>query len=575
MDGAKISQNRLFAAALILVLYVPVCYAQSTPRSIPPSAEVGKIQKPIPLEKNIPELKDKIKTRQKAIAPNVPLEVASRQFVFRDLTLSGMTAFDQEEIKQIYEENLGHTITVARLFDILTEIQQLYQDEGYTLSKVIMPPQDIKDGHIIFQFVEGHVTQVDIDPLLIKSAFLQAVVQKILQMRPLDVLYLERLMLLLNDRPGLNVTSVLSNIDDNPEETGAVKLTIKSVYRPEFVTGFANANNFGSNFIGPIQITTGANIQRGLPNESSLNIYAARASSASDMRQIGADYNLPILGASGTLLSFSGNWTRIEPDDKLDDLDILGHSLNLSTSINYPLIRQRDQSLILTLGFDYKNATTDILMSRLFADRIRSVNTGMTYAFSDGWRGLNSIGLNVGKGLDIFGARKTGSEELSRGEGHSDFVKYEISALRMQSITDDIDIVASLKGQYANSPLLSSEEFGFGGPTQGRGYDTGELSGDHGVGLSLELHHKDMLPTLLPDAEGYVFYDIGKVWNIDPSDNYRRTAASAGAGLRFELPYAISLNAMVAIPLTKSVDSPPNYANGHSPRYLFSLSHTF
>lgn len=138
-----------------------------------------------------------------------------------------------------------------------------------------------------------------------------------------------------------------------------------------------------------------------------------------------------------------------------------------------------------------------------------------------------------------------------------------------------MSVLGSVKGQYTNTPLLSGEEFGFGGSQNGRAYDVSEISGDNGVSATLELRYADILGGLFLESDLYGFYDFGKVWNIDPLSKDKQSASAAGFGIRGELPAGLSVNAYIAFPLTKSIDSPPQYAGPDGPRVMFSLRQSF
>ncbi len=549
------------------------CYAQNVPSSADPGRQSSPIEK---RQDQFPDIKPFDPSVQRARAPDLSPETAQATFIFNSLTITGAQAFTPETLGSYYQRYLGQEITVSQLFDVLTDIQQLYQDHGYTISKVSMPEQNIKSGHIIFNVIEGYVGKVDIDPEIISSDLIDSFSQDVLAMRPLNTIRLERLMLILNDRPQLDVAAVISAADD--QLPGAVKITLKPLNTNEPLTRYIGFDNHGSNFTGSGQVTAGGNFSQGLPNYSDLDLFLIQTTSAQEMRQAGAAYHLPVFGISGAMLNISSNMTRTEPGDTLDVLDVQGKSTSITAALSYPLIRQREEAWIVSAGLSYKNVLTNILQDRLFDDRTRSLFIDTKYSFSDRYLGLNAFQASYHQGFNILGARETGSIDLSREAGRSDFRKVEISASRLQQLTGSFDLLGRVKGQYAWNPLLSSEEFGFGGSDLGRGYDPSELTGDKGVSASLELRYRNNL-----NFQGqrpwvyqlYGFYDIGKVWNIDPGSKNTVSGASAGLGARLWIndDYQFDLN--LSAPLTNPADNPPQYANGSSPRALLSFKYQF
>lgn len=110
-------------------------------------------------------------------------------------------------------------------------------------------------------------------------------------------------------------------------------------------------------------------------------------------------------------------------------------------------------------------------------------------------------------------------------------------------------------GQLSSGPLLSIEEFALGGSQIGRAYDFNILTGDHGVGGSLEVGY------LLGDKsagikqiELFSFLDGGAVFQskANPSEASSQSLASAGGGARFSL-HRFRVSAEIGVPL-ESID---------------------
>jgi hemolysin activation/secretion protein len=181
--------------------------------------------------------------------------------------------------------------------------------------------------------------------------------------------------------------------------------------------------------------------------------------------------------------------------------------------------------------------------------------------------------VTISQGVDILGARDTGSHNLSRAEGKSDFTKIDGNLSRLQALNQDWQVSLSAKGQYAWSPLLSAEEFGFGGQKFGRAYNASEITGDHGLAGSIEVLYSS-LPTIEDFyLQPFVFYDIGKVWNLD-AGGLNPTAASAGVGVKAQHTSGVSVTFTIAQPLTRPIAN-PSFNNGKSTQFLFQIGMGF
>ncbi len=509
----------------------------------------------------------------------VPEGADTIRFTLRSLTIEGMTAYTDAQVEPFYKEYLGTEISAAILFKIMEGIQQKYLDEGYTLTKVVIPNQKIEDGNARLQVVEGHVSEIEIDPSIKDSPAIRQAREKILLMRPLNTLMLERLLLVLNDLPDLNVSAILAS----PKETGprdrkpgSVRLILQRNEVP-YSYGDVAFDNHGSVFAGPYQGRVLGRLPHVGLNYSELSALFLGSVPLQEQKFVSLHYALPIFGVSGAKLDLGATVARTEPGSDLDILDVRGQSKSFSAQISYPLIKQRAHNLVIDGGIEFKNSKTDLLDDELYDDRQRIVGIGGSYRFSDSFKGLNIIDLHLYKGLDILGVREKGSDRLSRLDGRPDFTKVNFSAGRLQALPHEFEAYVMLSGQYTAVPLLSSEEFGFGGGSIGRGYNPSEIAGDKGVAVSFEVRAKKIYFTgnrglvLQP----YGFFDIGKVWNIDFGDTTAMSAASAGAGIRFNINNIWDSDVSLAFPLTQDAENPPKYAHEEGPRLLFSLSRKF
>jgi hemolysin activation/secretion protein len=204
-------------------------------------------------------------------------------------------------------------------------------------------------------------------------------------------------------------------------------------------------------------------------------------------------------------------------------------------------------------------------------DKIRVIKGGVSYDFTDRFQGVYMIDTEVSRGLNILDATKTGSDLLSRANGHSDFTKVVINLSRQQSI-DKWGFMVAAQGQYADSALLSSEEFGFGGTTFGRAYDSSEITGDQGAAFRMEVQYngEGIKAIHLDGWQVYVFYDGGVAWQNDspPGEALQRAATSAGLGIKLYETKYMSADLQMAKPLTKIADA----TNDKEPRYFFSVT---
>jgi hemolysin activation/secretion protein len=550
--------------------------AQAVDSNLPGSADPGRVLQDLRLPVRPDAPQEQVPSRKKTVATPPP-GTENIKFTLRGLSIEGMTAYSAEEIAALYQPYLDSEISVATLFEIMGKIQQKYLDDGYALTKVVLPNQNIEGGRVRFSVLEGHVGEVEVDPAIQKAPIIEDAVQQIAQMKPLNVKKLERIMLILNDTVDKNVSAVLMRPKEKESREGVVRLALKQNPPEKKIAGSFSIDDYGSKFSGPLQAKATARAFHIGPAYSKLEVTAIGTAPLEEQRLGVVDYSLPILGVSGAVVTISASSIRTEPGSSLADLDIKGKAYNVGAEVSYPLIRQRDQTLKVNAGFEWKNAHTKILGEELYDDRMRILRAGLNYNFTDDLAGYNLLDIHFSKGLEIFGVREAGSPDLSRQDGRPDFKKVEFNAARLQALPRNFEVLATVSGQYAFDPLLSSEEFGFGGGFTGRGYDPSEITGDRGIAASLELRYGQDLRVL--DAsmkvQPYVFYDFGKIWNIDQGGEDNISAASGGLGVRINVEEDWDINFSLAKVFTKSAENELKYENDLGARALFSISRSF
>jgi len=127
-------------------------------------------------------------------------------------------------------------------------------------------------------------------------------------------------------------------------------------------------------------------------------------------------------------------------------------------------------------------------------------------------------------------------------------------------LEDDAALALSLSGQYANEPLVSTEQFPLGGRYSVRGYLEGEGFGDHGWDAQVELRTpalRGFLGGFLGEKiQGLAFYDVGEIFLRSTTKNEGIDAEGRlqglGVGTRASLldtPYgSVSGEAFLALP---------------------------
>ncbi len=484
-------------------------------------------------------------------------EAAKVEFTITELRIINPVIFCEEELLEPYRCRLGKKITLAQLQKIATEMTTRYSKAGYILTQVLVPQQKIMDGVVTLQVMTGYIDHVevsgDVQPCVADLLLKYGCAVK--QCVPLHSKTLERYALLANDIPGMTVKAMLK-----PSKTAQGASDLIFVVCQELEQGSFAVNNFGSPYLGPLQfIATGSQnswFYAGDETQGQVVTTGTRELNYAQLR-----YSKPV-GCEGMRVNLLGRYVVSYPGGALAPLHIQGQNKVYSIDWSYPYIRSREENLYFLAGFTYLNDKVNLLYTLLYNDRIRPVHFGLQYSIVDRFEGVNNLQTTFTQGLQIL--NPSGFTYLSRPQGKVDFSKINWTYLRLQPLPCDFSLATLFTGQFSYHPLLSAAQFGFGGPSLGRGYDPSEILGDNGLAAIIELRYDvpylSFLECYVNKIQYYIFCDTGQVWNLDPNPPPQaQQAASAGLGMRVNLTKCLDANFYYAKPLTKPVNSTGKY----------------
>ena len=533
----------------IIFMVVDKSFAQ-IPKPAQPELLEKKFEKPVAPKSTLDPVVPKYKDPAPSKMEEIRLELTG-------IVFKGSTVYTDSDFLPYYGDYLGTEISLAKVYEFAAAITAKYRNDGYLLSRAIVPPQTISSGIVHIKVIEGFIDDIDIKGQVKgRMKRLWAFGDKIINSRPLQAKVLERYLLLINDLPGIKTESVLTPSETTP---GAATLTL--IIRHKAVDGFASLDNRGSQFNGPLQGSLGGNLNSLLGLDERTGFHFVTTAPMEELIYFSGNHEQQI-GSNGTKAILSGSLSYTEPGSTLEPLKVEGESSTISILIFHPFIRSREQNLSGRAGFFLRNTETEISGSVSARDRLRVFNLGFSYDFVDRFRGVSLVNVEFRQGADIFDATESGSALLSRTQGKSDFSKISANMWRHQNIVAGWSVLVEASGQYSFDSLLASEEFSFGGARFGRGYDSSEITGDQGLAVKGELQYFHKIgQKYLRDIKAYAFYDYGSVWqkgNDFTGTERQSSLSSAGGGIRFNLTDWLSGYVEAAKPLDDRVISEGN-----------------
>ena len=452
--------------------------------------------------------------------------------------------------------------------DIRDRANTALRRDGWVAS-VQIPPQSIETGELQLQVVTARITEIRVrgTPGPYRGA-LEARLEELKSLDPLNERDAERALLLAGDVPGLDVQLSLRPAGT---QSGDVIGDLLISYRPFSILG--NAQNFNSRALGREVVYLRGEVY-GLTGLQDVTYIGASSTVDFDEQKIvqaGHTFGLGLEGVSfGPRIIYA--WSR--PD--LGALELETETLIAGFDLVAPLKRSLNQNLRAGIGFDFVDQKTvvstgagnavplnldklRVLFARLSGDAAGRRDDG-----SINWQARG--GLELRKGLGIFDATPVGvfagtGALPSRVDGNSRATVVRVDADASVALGRIFSLSGSMRGQWANDPLLNFEEFSLGNLTIGRGYDPGANSGDRAIGLRGELGVQLPLQTPNFSAQLFGFYDTVWLTNLDRNaTEVDRNLRSYGGGLRMQIASQVQLEVIYAKPRDRArtiAASPP------------------
>lgn len=442
----------------------------------------------------------------------------------REITFAGNQLIDSPTLTRAVGAPGGRQFAYADLLALTERITQLYRQRGYPFVRATLPPQDLSTGVLRIDILEGHYGRVQ----AAGDAWLERGAQPFLEVLhkgdAIESTRLERVMLLLDNQPGIRVSPFISP----GQARGEGDLTVK-VERKASWEGEVGYDNTGNQYTGEQRLH--ANIAADSPFLFGDRL-ALRTLLSDEMLWLGSlDYELP-LGGRGLRAQVGYAHTDYQLGKQYETLNATGYARVASTKLSYPLIRSQISNLSVSTGYQHKwledryDATgivqrknSDSLpLAVQFDHRDRFIDGGITYG---------ALTWTVGR-LHLDGNLREADAATAQTQGG--YNKWNLDVARIQRLVGNLSAYGRFSGQWTTGNLDSSERLGLGGIYGVRAYPMGEGTGDRGWLAQTELRYA--MGAVTP----FVFYDMGHVtinaspWN-DEAD-LSRQISGRGLGVR-------------------------------------------
>lgn len=552
-----------FCFLLCAVLLSPPLCAASL--SSPASQELIRQRQQQLLEQQQQRLQD-LQNLPSAPAPSAPAAVTAGQcFDIQHIHLNGVTLLSATDQQALLKPFLNQCLGVTQLNALLKAITEQYIELGYVTSRAYLPPQDLGDGTLEVQVVEGRLETLE-------GAGLASPRELALSFpgesgEVLDLRELEQMLEQINRLPSRQVELELLP----GQQVGSSHVQLKG-QRDKPWRASLNRNNDGQVSTGEQQWGVGLDWDSPLGLADQLSLRGSGDTVSDSQRQSDSQslfYSLPY-GWWTFSYNYSESSYRSQTQAAGFDFQQKGDTQVNQLSAERILLRDSVSKTAVSLGTSHtrsNNYLEDTLID-VASQRLSEAQLG----FNHGRRiGTAFVNLDIGwqRGIGAFDAQ--GAGEPHGGQPVARYNKYTATFSLLQPFWlwgEALSFESLATGQQSEDVLYSLQRFSVGGLSSVRGFKEQSLTGDSGGYWRNQVQWRKPvswapLQTLVQEYGVALAYDQGVIEHgrYNPEQHGRLSGNAIALSARGE-----HLNASVTF--SRSLERPAAIAQQEHPLYF-------
>ncbi len=499
--------------------------------------------KPLQPEKQVPSIQIDI--------PKEKLHLPSgKKVMIRQVALKGNDSISTKKIQRWVQGYLGKELSIQEIFELCHAIDKRYAEEGYFLARAYPPQQDIKDGTLLIEILEGKLGDVTIvgskhySESFIKSYFSS------LQGKPLKYNQFLRALSLVNENSDL----VVGALFEKGKEYGYADVILRvEDKRPLHL--YLNGNNYGRDLTTNVRAGGRLDYGNAIFQGDTFSLAQVVGFPFNALYFTDAIYRVPV-NRNGTFLEGQFLYSQFKIEE-LKRLHLKGRSEIATLKVDQVLTRSRTLSVDLFSYFDYKQIKNFVLGRSTSYDKLRVLTVGSVIDHFGPFRGRDYLVLRFAAGIPNFlGGLKAVDHRSSRRGGGGRFFILNADYDRIQPLPKDCYFYFHGSGQLSPRKLTLPEQIYIGGSDTVRGFPLAVALGDSGYYVNFEFR---VPPPLFGNKK---FIMTNKKWKdilqfdafLDNGGTFLQSERNTvlwgtGLGLRINGPYTLSLSVDVGFPL--------------------------
>ncbi|HUJ72295.1 MAG TPA: ShlB/FhaC/HecB family hemolysin secretion/activation protein [Verrucomicrobiae bacterium] len=466
------------------------------------------------------------------------LSSGARVFV-REFRFQGNTIFSSMELATLTAPYVNRELTSEQLEEVRRLLTAFYVEFGYVNSGAILPDQDVRDGIVTFQIVEGVLSDIKIrgKDRRLRDSYITTRLRRWAG-PPLRINELKEGLLLLRQDPNVKQINAELRPGTKPGES---YLDVYLQEEQPFHLGL-QVDNHRPPSVGAEEILLIGADQNLTGNGDLVEFTYGIAHNGEDGFEFsGAEdesgsYTLPIHPSGTTIRVFGSRNDTSIIEEPFAVLGITNTLIRYGVTLRQPVYRTANREVALGVTFERDHNEAFFLGQPAGDDVVPGsvngrINTSVL-RFTQEWLDRSQIQVlalrsTFNVGIDAFGVTDNGTDRNAKFFSWLGQLQYVRRLFDTQNL-----IILRTDGQWTDEPLLPTEQFSVGGANSVRGYRENQIVRDCGFVSSVE----GRVPILfgrggVPVVQLAPFFDCGGAWTLESKTPSPETIYSSGIGI--------------------------------------------
>lgn len=457
-----------------------------------------------------------------------------------ELRVKGNSLLERAEIERTVYPFLGPKKSIDVVEQARSTLENIYQMKGYKTVTVDIPEQDVVNGVVYLQVVEGKISRLRVkDSRYFSLGKIKSSVPALAEGNVPNLIEMQAQLTELSKQTGDRTIIPIMRAGKTP---GTIEVDLK--VKDELpLHGSVELTGRNSQDTTRTRLTTSISYDNLWQKFHSASfMFQTSPENTDEVEVFSGTYVMPIFNSDTRLALYAVSSQSDSEIAQAGTLNVLGAGEIYGARLIKTLEGTSSYMHSFTAGVDYKNFEEDILL-----DNINASSTPISYLpfmlqYGSNLRANNMLmGFNLGLNFSFRGVGNDEKEfEAKRAGARANYFYITAGGQLMYDLPWGMKMQSNISGQYADSSLISNEQFSMGGASSVRGYFESQVLTDEGILGSLELY----TPRVLPESWGFVdnfrllfFADAGNGWVKNALPGQARSIAlfSSGVGARFQM----------------------------------------